>query len=519
MTDGGGRRWVWALALVLGLVFLAHLRFLVLDPRLPWDGNLCYDKLPLIFDALHGREGGWTKLPGLVLGETTGAYALLLALPMALGLPRAAVFELASLLWVLLALGSAAFIARRLFGGPAAAMATALLAGGWSVVVLGRTPWIHVPEIALCLLLLAVTVHDPGLRRWRSVALAALAGGLALSLRPSALVWVGSTAPLVVYGVLRAHPRRAALGRLAVVAAAWALGACPVVVELWPYLAGKLGRREGYEHVVNGAALLRQTRLLVGEAPLLLGGLGLALLAWRRLRPLDGVGRGPVLVLLAWLLTTPALLLGFRAGLDNFPAFAVALALLGAGGLAHAPRALWLLPGLAFLLGWLPQWLPDAEGLPELSVKRLRRAPNPGMPYRVDDSFDPVTVGALLDASCPPTDEGRCLVAVDHGLFSPDPEEPGRLELFLLARDRVELVPVYAPGATRWAHEAQAFASYGCDFLEPKWAQRRPGWQPAAREVLRRGRFQPAWEAELGAGCRYRWLTPGGVVASPDLLP
>ncbi len=518
MTPPEGRHWRWGLAAVLGLVLLAQLRFLILDPRLPWDGNLCYDPLPPIFDALRGREGGWASLPGRVLGESTGAYALLLALPMALGFPRAAVLELASLLWVSLALGCTALIARRLFGGPAAAMAAALLAGGWSVVILGRTPWIHVPEIALTLLLLCALVRDPGLRRWRSVLVVAGAGGLALSLRPSALVWVGSTLPLLVHGVLRAHPRPAGSARLAVVAAAWALGACPVVVELWPYLQGKLGRREGYEHVVDSAALLRQVRLQVGEAPLVLGGLGLGLLAWRPSRLVEG-GRGPVLVLVGWLLATPGLLLGFRAGLDNFPAFSVALALLGAGGLARAPRAVWLLPGLAFLSGWLPQWLPDDTGPAEFSVTRLRRAPHPGLAYRVENSIDPAVVEALIDASCPPRARRRCLVAVDHGLFSPDPEEPGRLELFLLGRERVELLPVYVRGTPPRAGQAQAFASYGCSHLEPHWRQRRPGWERAAADVQRSGGFEPVWERELGSGCTYRWLAPRGKVASPQRLP
>ncbi len=518
MTDRGGERaWLWWLGGVLVLVLLAHLRFLILDPRLPWDANLAYDQLPLVHDALVRPDPRW--LLREVFTQPTAGYGLLLALPMAVGVPRPLVMELFSLLWVGLALGCVAGVARRLFGGPAAAIAVALLAGGWSVVVVGRSTWIHVPELALVLLLLWTLVRDPPLRRWSSVVLVALSGAMAMAIRPSGLLWVGSTLPLLLWGVLRGQPKALALGRLAVVCAAWALGACPAVVELWPYLSGKLGRREAYQGVTEVPVMLRQLGMMIGPTTAAVGVLGLGALTLRHRRALAPEGRGPVLVLLAWLLITPAVVLGFRAGFDNFPALAVALALLGAGGLAALPRPLWVLPGLVFLAGWLPQWLPEPKADRVIPLLRTWTQAQPGLCYRVEDRLDPATVRSLLDASCPSPDQGRCVVAVDHGLFSPSPEEPGKLELFLAGRQRTEVIATYVHDTVRWGHEANAFASFGCGFLEERWLQRRPGSQRVARQVLQRGGFAEVWGQDLGQGCWYRWYTPGGMLLDPEAMP
>ncbi len=520
MTAEGDRGSRWAVGAVLGLVLLAHLRFLVLDPRLPWDANLAYDQLPLVLEALDKLpQPGLGRLAALVFGETTGLYDLLLAIPMALGLPRAGVVEAFGLLWVLTCFACVALIAWRLFGERAAAAAVALLAGGGAVTAMGRTTWVHVPELALALVVLAAVVLDPALRRWSAVAAASLAGGLALSLRPSAAVWVLSCTPLLVVGLLRGHAFRAAAPRLVALLLGWGLGACPLLVELAPYLQGKLDRRGGYAGVVSAADIGVQLLIQVGPVALLIGALGLVALALHARRLWAFGRRGPLLVLLGWLVLTPLLVLGFRAGLDNFPAAVVALALLGGAGLARLPKGFMLLPALAFVLGWLPQWLPEAPGLtlPEPIAVQLQA--RPGLAQRVDDRLDPAVVEALLDASCRPARVGRCVVVVDHGLFSPSPEDPGRLELFLLDRSRVELLPVYGAEAKRWGHEADAVASFGCEGFDEGWDARRPGWRETAQHVLARGDLRQVWERDLSDGCSYRWYTPGGTLRYPNHLP
>jgi len=514
------RTWRWGVGLILGLVVIAHLRFMALDPRLPWDANLCYDQLPLVFEALRKLPSpGLGRIVRLVFTETTGGYDLLLALPMMLGAPRALVIELFGLFWVLSSLLCVALVARRVFGGPAAVMASALLASGWAVVVLGRSTWIHVPELALVLMVFCALVLDPPLRRWSSVALVALAGGGAMGIRPSGAVWMACLLPLLVYGLLRHPPRRGGWARLGAVLIGWGVGAIPTLMELWPYLHGKLQRRQAYGHVVEDVTLLRQVWNIVGVLPVILGVLGLVVLAVRFRKAVPPSARGPVLTLLAWLLLSPVLVLVFRAGLDNFPAFCVALAVLGAGGLAQLPKPLWLLPILAFLVHWTPQWLPERPKQRVQPLVRTYLQALPGLSYRVEARLDPAVVTSLLDATCPPARRERCMVVVDHGLFSPSPEEPGRLEIFLMDRPRVELLPVYVPEASRWGHEAHVFASYSCRFLESSWSARRPGWDEVGRGVRARGRMELVWERDLGRGCVYRWYTPGGKLLFPDRLP
>lgn len=505
------------MGLVLGLVLLAHLRFLILDPRLPWDANLAFDQLPMVYGALEAARPG--DLLRLVFTETTGGYDLLLALPMLAGVPRPLVLELAGLVWTFTALGCAALIARRLFGGSAAALALALLASGWGVVVFGRTPWVHVPELALVLVVLTGLVLDPSLSRRRSVVVVALAGAGAMSLRPSGVAWVLSLLPLLAWGVLRGWPRGPALARLGVVGLAWGLGAVPALFELAPYLQGKLARRGGYAHVVQWDVLLHQLNMVVGLIPALVGLLGLGALALRRGRGDQPAPTGPVLLLATWLVLGGLLVLLFRAGVDNFPAVAVALAVLAGGGLARLPRPLWVLPGLVFALHWGAQWLPEPAGDPSSPLLREWLQAQPGLAYRVDRRLDPAVVMALLDTSCPPARLDSCVVYVDHGLFNPSPEEPGRLELFLAEREHVELLPVYVPGTDRALDRAHAFASFGCAALDLHWDQRRPGWRGTADRIQRSASMRPIWERALGGDCRYTWLTPGGVLRRAGALP
>ncbi len=510
------RWWSGAAGLVVAATLVAHLRYLLLDPRPPRDLNLAYDHLPDVYRALQQLD--LPQLASLVLLETTGWYDLLLALGMSLLGRGAWLYEAPGLLWVAVILLCTARLALRLFGAPAAAMACALAASGWGVVVMGRTGWIHIPELALVLLALVALVEDPGLGRWRTAVVLALAGAGAIALRPSGLVWVATLLPLLIRGCRPALRQRTVRRRLLLVGLVWGLALVPVAMELLPYLGQKVGVRAHKGHLLLGSRMLQQLSLNQGVAALLLCLVGLVILLRRPRR----FPRGAGLALLSWIPLALALVLTFRAGLDNFPAVVVALSVLGAGGLARLPRLTWPLAFLAWLLGFVPQWLPESEAL----VSRLGWPPArqllldlPQGHYRPYRDPLPAQIVALLRASCPSTVAGLCVVEVDHGLFYPEPEEPGRLELFLLGLDHVRLLPVYVPDAVGAVETVRAFAHFSCRGIEAQWRQRRPGVEQAAHhELLRRG-LQLAWFRDLPHGCSYGWSLPGGVLPAGASLP
>jgi len=475
------------IALVLVGVAAAHLWFIAFDDRLPRDLSFAYNDLEpagaalvagrweFFFDIL-AQPAGWLNVSLAVVFEVLGRS------------PR--LFRLFDVGWLMLLLGSSVRIARSL-GGERAALSTVLLLAGMPLaVVLARLSWIHLPEAALLTAAAAVAVRDPELTRWRSLLGVAALTGAALLLRPSALVWAVGLCPLLF---------RAPWRRLAILVAVLAVSALPALGDLAPYLAGKLEVRERYAEQVE--PLWVQLDVLVGlwtGVPAVIGA-GL----WLRSRP----SPAPLGFLAVWALGPVAVWAVFRAGLENFLVLAPALALAGGLGLARHRHGV-LLSALGAGLLWTVQFVPTG---PAEAIWGRLPGTTPGWYreslldlYRPWSGYGAGEVRDLLDATCPSAEPRRCLVVVEDGLFHPDPEDPGRLGLFLMHEDRVDL---------RIAHQdrgplpgAAAVVRFAC-------AGRTAG-EPVDLPDLR-----VVWSRDVGQDCTVAWWVPGGRLVRPDSLP
>ena len=354
-----------------------HIDFALRDQRLPRDLGLFYQRVPLLWAALHGtgRAGAWK-----LLGGTGGWYELALAGWLSLTGRSAQAFMLVDAGWLLALLWLCGQAAAALAGkerARAAALSAVLLAAGTPVLILrARVSWLHLPEAVLVLAAAVPWLRDPTLERG-SVRMA-LFGALALLLRPSALAWL---VPLGLALALGRPPRR----RLLAVGGTWLLAALPALWSLPGYLAPKLAGRERYALDVPGlAAQFMPTMGPLLPAVALIG----LVLAPRRLR-----GR----FLLAWVLLPALLWLAFRAGLDNFLVGPAALAILAGAGLsilaaprlgAGGPPLLAVAPAPPAPYGGARQWTWPRTGRPGRA--RHRRHP-PGLPPR--DHLGPSRTG------------------------------------------------------------------------------------------------------------------------------
>jgi hypothetical protein len=124
-------------------------------------------------------------------------------------------------------------------------------------------------------------------------------------------------------------------------------------------------------------------------------------------------------------------------------------------------------------------------------------------------------VEALLDATCPARTQRTCTILVDQGLFFPQSEEPGLLELFLLREDRVRVAPLFQrqPPAP-----PVALATWSCGARDAAWRDRFPDYDAQLTRVVTRYRLSEAWSGQE-EGCTFRWLTPGGTVERKEALP
>jgi hypothetical protein len=183
----------WSLAAgAVGLaVVAAHVRFAAIDGRPPVDLNRSYELLPDLYGAL-GEPRGIGEALRLAVTASNGVYNLLLAAMMRILGRSFALMDVFDVIWVATILIAVWVMTRRLSGPPAALAAVALAGNAAGVVLMGRQGWIHVPELALLAVVLAALAGDPGLGRRRTVAAVALAGAGALTLRPSALIWIGT---------------------------------------------------------------------------------------------------------------------------------------------------------------------------------------------------------------------------------------------------------------------------------------------------------------------------------------
>ncbi len=498
--------------LLILAVLAAQLNFAHADLRLPRDPGLYYKLVPGLYQALGSPVAmRSTLLEGL--SSSTGWYDLLLAGGLRLLGRGPLVFELACAAWVGLLLSSCALLARR-SGGPLAGLCAAALAAAMpGVLIIGRTPWIHIPEAALAGLVLVLWHRDRALQRWRTALALALGGALLITLRHSGVIWIAPLAPLLLWS--GGAPR--AWARLGLVLASWGLSLLVPILEFSAYLQAKLGARDRYASQLP--EFLEQLGANLSWPTLLACGLGLLLLALRAPR----IPRDPLRpLLLAWVLTGVGLWALFRAGLDNFTPMMAALAVLGGLGLARI-GAWGLLPALAsFAITSLPQWVEkdavvlfhSVPGFPDFTA-----GVHPNNHYRPWQGFAHPQVRALLAASCPEDPETPCYIAVDQGLFSPFTEDPGQLELFLMGQERVQLLSLRDLESLPRLGRLHGMATSFCPERDRGWRERYPQSQSLLKELMDDFEMEAVWSTDLTKGCTYLWMAPHGELLDRAALP
>ncbi len=498
-------------ALILA-VATAQVLFALEDVRLPRDPGLYFKLLPELYQALAHPLDNLRALSG-ALAESSGWYNLLLAAAMRMVGRSGLVLDLACAVWVALLLVGTALIARRASSPTAGLCATLLAAAMPVVIIIGRTPWIHVPEAALAVLTLATWQRDPALRRWRTVLALILGGMLVITLRHSGLIWIGPMSLLLFW--TGGAPR--AWRRIALVLAGWALAVAVPVLELQRYLEAKMGARDRY--VSQLPEFVEQLVSNLSWPTLWACLLGIVLFSLRRPR----VPRRPLEPLLVvWIVLGVFLWSLFRAGLDNFTPVAPALAILAGTGLARLGRWGVIPAGLAFLVASLPQWLDKDAVRPFMNMPGFpdfTAGTHPNNHYRPWTGFAHAEVRGLLNASCPEDVSEGCVVAVDHGLFSPFTEDPGRLELFLIDEDRVHLISLRDLESMPRLAQLHALATYDCHEREEHWRERYPNTRQILADMLDAFDLHPVWAIDLYRNCSYLWMTPDGELRDEQALP
>ena len=305
MPDPSTRHWTaWdALTVALGaLVVGAHAAWIAVDERIPRDLGNFYEAVPRLAGQDLPQTQPWR--PFLQEAAQTGGWLNVLhaGLQRVAG-PSADLFASVDLVWLALLLLATGAVARHLGGPRSGTAAMALLATSPLVVWMARQAWIHVPEAALVMGVLALIVTDPDLRRWRSVAGLVVCGGLALWLRESAVVWMGL---LVVLGAWRT--RHAPWSRRALVAGAWAIASWPAVSGLLLYVDHK--RVSQGRHATTADPLWIQLFAVPGRMTMGLVALGLLAggIAWALHRKAGGAPVTDALpwTVIAWLAAVPA---------------------------------------------------------------------------------------------------------------------------------------------------------------------------------------------------------------------
>ena len=493
----------------------AHVRFVWLDERLPQDPNHAHLGLPTLYGLLESSSS-WGQVPEAVGLHTTGWYNLLIAGTLHVFGLRPGAMEGFHVLWTAVLVGGVLLLARRLWGARGAVAAVALISpASYAIYLDARIGWIHVAEIALFVVVLATLVGDPTLRRRRTVAVAALVGMAAICIRPSGVIWGATLVPYLASGVWRTEQRMRFAKRAAVVLACWALALIPVVNEARRYVDNKMMSRDRYEFLADPAVLWRGVTQDIGVVFGVLGLLGMVALAarlprerWREL-----------LLLVVWLVLPFVLYAALHAGLPNFPAYIVAFALLGAGGLSRLPWPAVLVPLLVWAPLYVLPWLPlnvaravvDRPVLHRYGFLYTESPTNLARPFR---NLRADEVLQMLHATCP--QDALCSVHVDRCLLQPNGVDPGRLELFLMDRKDVQLIPTWDDhGAAGAGH---ALASYRCMDSDPNWRSRFEGYNLTRAAVIAKHDYQQVWSRRLSPDCTYSWWTPGGwrPVGMPD---
>lgn len=511
-------------ALTLALILLlvaAHLRFAMLDQRLPQNINHSYGVISHLHDLLS-NEGGLTQALRTAALDIAGWYNLLITVCVKVFGRTPLVLHFFDILWLALVLVGTALIARRLWGPVAAFAAVALIPpDGHDIVIMARLSCIHIPELALLLGVLVPLVYDQRLSRWSTAVVVGLAGAGALSIRLSSLIWMGTLLPLLLLCALPRPGRHKTLKKLGVILAFWALAIPPLWVWMQEYIREKISHRTSHHGDLS-------LELFLGNFTSDLGrwvfGLGLVciLVAVARWRPRAWRF---LPVLLCWLLVPSLLFLLFIAGTQDFPMYYVAFALLAAGGLSRLPRAFRPLLLLLLLL-WCPyyiaQWLPESTARSLSSVVRYgARHERDSIinPFRVYDGIRPAHFRALLQATCPKDGATRCRVYINQGLFTPQPLDfaSSTTGLFFLGQRDVQVRKIPDPEDMP-PDPPHALASFFCASFDGHLPPDLARMNRRSRDFIREHRFRTVWRMQVDAQCEYVWSTPDGTVRRPDKL-
>lgn len=480
-----------AVCAILGLLAALQLDFVLRDTRLPRDTNAALGHVPELAAAIQAGQAG-EVLAGLA---RTGGWQELAIAGLALLSGRSPlVWHAWYTGWLLLAVGGLAR-ATRAVRADAVLPAVALFAGFPLPLEQARIGWIHLPELALILLAVAVLLDDEPVGGLRG----ALVGGcLALlgTLRGSGLAWA---AVLALPALARARFDRAAL--------AWVLGGLGLALLVTGagipgYASEKVGAAVRYAALggANGLFLLRLSLGLATSWVVALA-VGLGVSAWpsgRRLALAGLVVFGIVVPLVS--------VFALSAPVTNTPVFLAATALLGGVGLATLGRwGRWgaVVLSLPLLLGQLfPARVTVPLGLP-LSLARYWRddAQNYQRPY--PQGVAPL-IGELL-AACVARVR-PCSIVTESGLFSVTPEEPGRLELFFLGYAPDEVV-LLAPTQVKPTFPVDVVARYQCEGATEGWARQHPEYAEAAEALIVARGLTAERVLPVGPGCSYRWYT------------
>ena len=501
-----------------------HLVYLYADTRVPRDLGLYYSSVPLALRAMSGTarlEGGpWGRL----LLQPTGWYNVVQAGCLRVFGRSPDAFQVPDVLAATLIVLFTGWIARRLGGDRAGAIAAALVASMPGVVVAARTSWLHVPEAALALGAVVAWMADPLLRRWRTPLIVGVCVALGLALRPSGLVWMGSLGllPLASVWLARRAGEKAPWGKVALTLGVAALVLPIPLRNIQEYLGAKAAARERYATTLPDLGL--QVKLLFGGIPTAALAAALGMRLGGRVARTEDPARAPALLLLgAWVVGALVLWAGFQAGIDNFTLLCPALAALAAVTLAARPRL-----GLAVALAaWIPfavmQFVP-AQGPDALThrvpgLRDLAMEPHLLNQYRAYSRFGAPEVRDLVSATCGERAQPRsCVIVADQGLYQPFGEEPGHLELFLAGEERVRLENLRMLRSANQLPIA-ALAEFHCGERDIAWRLRWPTSLPMLEQLTQAQDLRPVWALEVGPGCTFVWFTPAGMVKYPDHLP
>ena len=514
-----GERLPVALAMTLIAVSCAEYALsIAMQHSFPRDLNLAYMPLGLMY-----RQMAEQTLRPLLQGisQPGGWFNGAVALWMHVAGRSAVAFNVWGLAWYALLLTSVFGLGRRWFGGWAGLASIALVAQMPVLVLSARGAWIHIPEAALMIVGAWALAADPRVQRWRTVGALSLCGALAMALRASGVVWTALLFAVVVWGVLwdRVHARSetgAARGglwgsaaRVGVLSLVWGLALRVPFPLLARYLGSKMDVRDRYAGGVRFIGAQLWTDLQPAACALLLLGFVLALRRRRGDDPLAGSpGRLARWFLLgAWAVGGVVAWAIFRAGIDNFPLFFVAIALYAGSGLASLGRP-W--PMVLVGLGWIGAVAVGA-------VHDLRPPPSRDGTVETSSETPIQRLEALLNATCPNRAKTPCLIVADQGLTYPASEDPGMLQLFLMKEDGVRLEGVHQPRKSGRMKPA-AVATWTCPDGDAVWHDRFPMNDEDLRGLVQRLSLLPAWTVEA-EGCSFWWLTENGAFVEPDAAP